>query len=350
MPQEISALQNVETSPQPYKKDTIPSAFLSLQALAAGLCMAFFAYSIPHFDADSNDRSSEVVNSPDIVDKAMALSPGVFALRQHNMDAAVLAAGALIEKKKLDVLANICAGNVYVMANMRDEGLKCLKKSVSLSHRNRYVIENYAEKLAETGKVDEAIEQYRFLESRDRTMMLPHMALARLFMDSERPQEAAEELKVIVNANDKNWEARKMRAICLARAGNAREGLDEYTRATIDEKQSGIPDAIKGVLGQAGAPAMERVMYELQQQINNNPTDYAPKLRMAQLYQFKGDNSDLQQAKGLLLDARQQQPNNVELQRTLALVLKQLGEDNLAQSAFAASVKLETQQEKEQRK
>jgi tetratricopeptide (TPR) repeat protein len=141
--------------------------------------------------------------------------------------------------------------------------------------------------------------------------------------------------------------ARKMRGIALARANQLKQGLDEYVRAISDESRSGVPDAVKSLLGTKGASAIDKVTFELQQTINNHPDEYVPKLRLGQLYQY---TNQLSEAKSQLLDARRLQPNNPEVLRTLAVVQKELGEDNQAMSNFKISVNLETKQEKEKEK
>jgi predicted Zn-dependent protease len=144
--------------------------------------------------------------------------------------------------------------------------------------------------------------------------------------------------------NTNNFAARKLRGIALARSNKLKLGLEEYMHANAQEQQYGPPEALKQMLGTNGQTKVDRVVFELQQQINNKPDEYVPKLRLAQLYTYGGNAKD---AKELLIDARRLAPSNPEVQRTLAVVMKQLGEDNQALSAFAISIKLEEQQEKE---
>jgi predicted Zn-dependent protease len=338
-------LQNVE-QPNPYKKDTVAAAFFSIEAVAAILCMGFFWMSIPRYDTDPSEKAMDAVNGATIIEEAMALKPGQL-VAQGKLDEAVKEAETLIGKSKHKALANICAGNVFCQANLYDDGLKYLKNAVALSHRNRYVIENYAEKLAEAGKTDDAIAQFESLANADKNWVAPHQQLAKLYFDTERPAEAADQLKFVLSLNEHNFNARKQRGIALALSNNMKEGLDEYVRGEQDESRTGIPTAIKSVLGNAGPKAIDRVTYELQQQINNHPDDYLPKLRLAQLYQY---SNDLQNAKDNLLDARRLKPQNAEIQRTLAIVQKQLGEDTQAMNAFALSVKLDQQAQKDKNK
>jgi predicted Zn-dependent protease len=307
--------------------------------------MFLFWMTIASYEADNTDKAFDQSVSSDIIDKANALKPAQLAA-QGKLDEAIKEANAMLLKKKYDTLVNLCAGNVFMAAGLTEDGLKYLKYAVALSHRNRYVLEDYADKLAQVGRTDDAIGQYEALTKLDPTWLKPHTALAQLYMATDRPLDAADQLKFVCNANMKNFAARKLRAIALARGNQVKTGLEEYVLACAEEQQTGVPDALKSLLGTAGIKAADRVAYELQQKVDQNPEEYVPKLRLAQLYAYRNQP---QAAKYLLLDARRQQPNNAEIQRTLAVVLKQLGEDTPAMSAFALSVKLEKQQQEQKR-
>jgi tetratricopeptide (TPR) repeat protein len=323
-------------------------AFVSLEAAACIVCILLFWWTIPKFDSSTSSESSHAAPlGPAIHDESMALLPGRL-LSEGKREEATAAAGDLLQKNKWDVKANICAGNVFVAVGLKDDGLKCLKNAVYLSRRDRFVVEDYAENLADAGRIDEAIAQFEILASTHPEWQQPHLELARLYMSANKPAEAAAQFKAVLANNDKNFPARKLMAICLARASRVKEGLNEYVMANTEEAQSGVPQAIKTILGEKGRDAIDRVSYELQQQVTNKPDEYVPKLRLAQLYQYTGTPENLAQAKDLLMEARSLQPNNAEIHRTLALVLRQMGgNDNQALSEFAQSVKLEAVQEKE---
>lgn len=336
-------MQNAE----PYKRENVLQAFVSLEAVAAICCMAFFAFTIPSFDSDSAstspEKSPQYSPNQDVVKQAEELPPWRLA-EDNQLEAASKAATELVHKKNHDMLANLCAGNVYVIVGAGDEGLKCLKKAVALSHRNKFALENYAQRLAQLNHTEEAIAQYQNVIKVDPAWEQPHLELAKLYFDQDLPAECAAELAAVIQLNDKNFAARKLRGIALARANQLKPGLDEYVMAIEQENQSAMPETVKSLVGPAGAGAVDRVVYELQKEVANRPDEYVPKLRLAQLDAYIGNAKD---AKELLVDARRLAPTNAEVQRTLAVVLKQLGEDGQAISAFALSVKLEMQQEKD---
>lgn len=332
----------------PCKRENVLQAFISVEAVAAICCMAFFAFTIPSFDSESASTSPEKTTpqynpNSDVVKQAEQLPPWRLA-DDNQLEAASKAATDLVHKKSHDMLANLCAGNVYVIVGAGDEGLKCLKKAVALSHRNKFALENYAQRLAQLNHTDDAIIQYQSVIKADPRWEQPHLELAKLYFDQNLPAECAAELAAVTEINDKNFAARKLRGIALARANQLKPGLDEYVLAIEQENQSAMPETVKAMLGTAGVGAVDRVVYELQQQVTNRPDEYVPKLRLAQLDSYIGNPKE---AKELLMDARRLAPNNAEVQRTLAVVLKQLGEENQAISAFGLSVKLEMTAEKD---
>lgn len=337
-------MQNVDTG---YKRESLLGAFVSLELVVAVVCMATFWFTIPSFDAENapatSNSDSGPVNPNEIMAQANCLHPMVLA-NSGNLVEATREAATLVQKKGHDVLVNICAGNVFCMAGAGDDGLKYLKKAVALSRRNKQVVANYAQRLEQFGHTDEAIVQYNAWAKMDPSSDAPHMALAKIYLAQKNPDMAAQELGAVVELNNANFAARKLRGIALARAGKLKPGLEEYMLANAQESQSGPPDVLKQMLGNSGNSAMDRVIYEMQQQVNQHEAEYVPKLRLAQLYIYGGNAKD---AKELLLDARRLAPNNAEVQRTLAVALKQLGEDNQALSAFGLSVKLEEAQERE---
>jgi Tfp pilus assembly protein PilF len=340
--QEKLAVQNTDG----YKREPIVQAFVSLEFIGAIVCMAFFWFTISSFDADTvSDKNESNTANANVMTAVNQLKPMQLA-NAGNLVEAMREVTILVQKKPHDAAANICAGNVYVMSSSVDEGLRYLKKGVALSHRDPDVILNYARKLAQAKRLDEAMAQYDSVTKVDPNAQTARTELAKLYLDNDRPEEAAVQLAAVCDANPNNFAARKLRGIALARSGKVKPGLEEYMLAIAQEGQSGPPEALRSMLGNNGATAMDRVIYELEQQVNNRPTEYVPKLRLAQLYTYGGNPKA---AKELLLEARRIAPSNAEVQRTLAVVMKQLGEDNQAMGAFGLSVKLEEAAEREKR-
>lgn len=341
-------MQNVD----PYKRESIAQSFISVPALAALVCMVCFWQSITPFDAvkrnSSDSKSVDLRDAPDIIERAEAMKPLVL-VRQGNMAKAIDEANLLIKKHgNTDAIAVICAGDTFIAAGLPDDGLKYLKRGLGLAQRNKFAVRHYAQKLTQVGRRDDAIAQYKSLAKLYPGWDVVHLELAQLYMAANLNAEAAEELKAVCDIDGRNFAARKLRGIALAKSQQLKPGLDEYVIATAQENQGGIPDILRPILGEKGngaiQGAIQRGIFELEKQVEGRPDDYLPKLRLAQLYAYSGDSK---KAKELLVEARRTQPNNPELHRTLAVVLKQLGEDNPAMSSFALSVKLEEQQQRQ---
>ncbi len=334
------ALQNITS----YRPESIGRSFLSLEALAAVICMFAFWTTITSFDAEikAGEKGNEhTMDTPEVVQKAESLKPMQLA-RAGQYPEAEAAARELLKKNSHDVVSNLCAGNVFILAGSTEDGLKLIKKAVALAPRNRYVRFAYASKLADMGNYPEAIAQYQILSKAHERWVDPHMQVAQILLKQDKNAEAADEFGTIVTIDSNNSLAYKMHGLCLARAGRGSDGMDEYIRGVTIENQSGLPDALKALVSDWGT--VDRAIYELQQQVNNRPDDYVPKLRLAQLFANIGQGRD---AKDLLLDARREAPSNPEVHRTLAVVLKKLGENNQALSEFMLSVALEKAQQKQ---
>lgn len=331
----------------PYKRESIVQAFVSIEMIVAILCMAFFWFTIVSYDADSvaGNSKADPQGDADVMAKVNSLKPMQLA-NSGQLAEALRESDVLVKKKPNDAAANVCHGNVLIMSNDVENGFRYLKKGIALSHRDPDVVQNYARRLVEAKRMDEAVAQYEALSKMEPRAQGPHTELAQLYLVLDRNDEAAAELATVCDVNPNNFAARMLRGIALARAGKLKPGLEEYMLGVAQQGQSGPPETLRSMLGPngSGAGSMDRVIYELEQQVNNNPTQYVPKLRLAQLYTYGGNPKA---AKELLLDARRLAPQNAEVQRTLAVVMKQLGEDNQAMSAFGLSVKLEQQALKE---
>src|SRR5579883_3481932 len=146
--QENSTLQNIE----PFKREPVLSAFFSVEALAAIVSMILFWMTIGSFEANiSNTQRGDLDNDIDLVEQAKKLAPMQLAM-SGKIDEAVTAASLELNKRKHDPLTLICTGDVFMLAGLKGEGLRYLKKAVALSHRNKFVMLDYAQSLANAGQ------------------------------------------------------------------------------------------------------------------------------------------------------------------------------------------------------
>jgi len=288
-----------------------------------------------------------ILYSPEVLKKADSMEPNrLFAA--GKLDQAMTKAYALAASKPYDVIANMAAGNVLVQSETEDvsqEGYRLLKRSVSLAPRSRYVRSNLAENLAKQKKFDEAIDQYQLIIQGFPRWAKPRLALANIYLTTDRPKQAADELAVAVDLEPNNGATKKLRGIALARAGQIKEGFDEYIMgAALEKIHQGLPEDLKQQLTVHGS-LMKAENYYLQE-LRNRPDDVTMRYMLGRIYLYEERYAE---AKARLLEARKHASSDADIRRNLSIVLKKLGEDSLATNEFMMSVKLEQAAEQEKR-
>lgn len=332
-------MQNTES----FKPLTTAKAIASVEMMAAIVCSTLFWLTVveltddvpPAGAAAQNPQSKRLLDNIDLVSEAGKLPPSLLA-SQNRYEDALEKATLLLKRHPHDVVALICKGNVLVASGNLDDGIKDLKLSTSLAAKNRWVRLNYANKLYQAKKTDEAIKQFQFLIANQPTWVEPRARLASLYLRENNDIEAANALAELLKVDEHNSTARKQRGLALARSGNVAQGLEEYMEGVSEESVGKVPDGLKSMLKDWGQ--VDRVIFELQQQIAARPDDYVPKLRLAQIYTYGNRPKD---AKQLLVEARRHAPTNPEVHRTLAVVMRKLGDTQMAQSEFSLSINLE---------
>jgi predicted Zn-dependent protease len=323
-------------------------SFMSIEAGLALVAMWFFWVSISQpddvltLDKTNVSGQTQIVDSPDVLKLANEMEPNKLAQAGKFKEASE-AAETLLKSKPHNVLYNLCAGNVYLITGASNEGLKLLKRSVALAPYSRFVRLNYAQQLTLQKHYDEAIAQYKLLSRAYPRWSEPYLELANIYLVRNNYVEAAQELQNVLLINPSMSSVRKTRGLTLAKANKTKEGLDEYMMGVTIETQSGLPETLKEIVASCGT--VDRAIYSLQQQADQREDDYVPRLRLAQLYSYLGQSRD---AKTLLLHARRIAPTNPEIHRTLAVVLKKLGDEHQAVSEFMLSMALEKQKEDKQ--
>lgn len=327
---------------QPGDENNIIRAFLSLNAIFAIAATYVFSITVATPDegpvpAGERQRLKEY-DTPRVVAMAEELEPGKLAAKGQLAEA-TMKADKLLAAKPHDILVNLCAGNVYMKSNSPQEGLRLLNRALALSHGNKYIRMNLAEKLRNANMDAEAIKQLKIVSKAEPKWSEPHMMLAQLYERANPPtyQLAADEYKAVTLINSNNVEAKKRRGILIARMGNPTEGLNEYMFGVNMETQSGgLPDVIEEMVKSWGG--VDRTIYQLNTEISANPNEILPKVRLAQIYTYIGQYD---KAKELLEDAKRISQDNAELHRTLSVVLKKLKEDSQADAEFNLSIALE---------
>jgi predicted Zn-dependent protease len=312
-------------------------------AIAACLFFSFTIYQpnklLPELDQANGKKS--FVDTEAILQEAASLEPAKLAA-EGKVDLAITKAHQMANAKPLDVLSNVCAGNVIAQVGDKDQGVRLLKKAAALAPRSRWVRINLADTLAASKRYTEAIDQYKLILQVYPHWARPHLSLANIYWQQDDEKKVAEELGLALESDSGNTDARKMRGFALARAGQSKKGFDEFMIAEAQEHTvSGPPADIKHQIENWKTP--ERAIYELHHQLDQNPDDPMNKLRLARLLIY---TNELAEAKQLLLEARRAAPTNYEIHRNLAYVLQKLGDSNLALHEFIQSVKQQEMAEK----
>lgn len=287
---------------------------------------------------------AEVIYLPEVLNKAEAMEPNRL-FKAGKVDEAFQKAYALADAKPHDVVAIMAAGNVLSQATgkeLSNDGFRLLKRCVALAPRSRYVRINFAEKLASRQRYDEAIGQYEQIIKGFPYWPKPRYALADIYLKTNRPGLAAEQLQAALEMEPNNGSARKLRGIALARAGQFRQGFEEFVMGSALEKiHQGLPPDLKQVQTVHGSLLKAEAYFD--QELRNRPDDVTSKVMLARIYLY---TERYPEAKARLMEARKRAPSDPDIRRSLALVLEKLGEENLALNEFMLSVKLEAAREK----
>ena len=327
-------------------------AILTPELALAALAAVVFSFTITHPEnilpedliPGKSTGQNPVLFSPDVIAEAMELPPGKL-LADGEKESAVKKAYELSDKRPHDVLVAVCAGNVLVEVGQLDRGFRLLKRSVALAPTSRYIRMNLAGHLSDKERYEESLSQYKLVTEAYPHWPKPRLAVAEIYMKTNNPALAAEELKIALDAEPNNFKARRQRGIALGRSGKAARGLEEYFIGDSTELQlQGYPEDVRMMRKNWGT--LDRALFEFQKELEMRPDDPNVKLRLARIYMYSGQPAD---AKKLLMEARKKAPKNFEIHRSLALVLKKLGEESQALSEFILSVKCELDREKQLR-
>lgn len=275
------------------------------------------------------------IDSIELIKKSESYKPAKLAAKGKLIDA-VMAAQTLVEEKPHEAAAYLCAGNIMMKANLKEDGLKHLKTATAMAPRNRFVRLAYARALATTGHTGDAIIQYKQLSARAPNFFEVRMELAQLLMLHNEPGEAVTELKELIKLFPEKSVLHKMCGVALAKSGKAEAGLDEYMAGVEAEGRTGRPEALGSIL--SGFASMDKAKYYLQQRVAEKPDDPLLKLRLAQVYMYLDKYPE---AKNALVQAKEKDPSNPEIHRSLAVLYQKTNERKSAVTEFMQSVSME---------
>jgi len=346
-------------------------------------------------EVDDPKLADMVYCKEQILADVAAMEPSELFAR-GQVDDAIRLARQLYKSKPDDVKALMCFGDIFSQAGEpTEEGFQCLRKAMHLAPHSRYVRLNYARKLAEGERYEEAIAQYEILvQAFPDGWMQPRVELAELYEKNKQSDKAAEQYRALVQDPKyaTNGEMRMKEGIAIADSGDINEGYAEYIRGARMEQAQGFLAAARAAITSSGnAEAAIAKLQESLKMTNDSPgaktdendvslgrageaanaanaqaseqakadetlaatenvaaagaSNASPSVSNSQnsivLAQIFMGQDKLPQAKDVLLQAKQKDDANPELHRSLALVLERQSDADGALAEFKIATDLD---------
>lgn len=331
------------TKPISEVKEEIISGVTTPQTIIALVCLLGFALTLDRpgqhllFAAgtSSNTKHSDLwVNSAQVLTDVEAME-AIKLLNQGNIDDAIGEATKEVNERPTDIRAVICAGNVISQYGDKQKGFQYLKKSVDMAPQSRYVLLNYARRLAEGSRTQEAIDQYQLLCRTFPKQLEPHLELANLYMTTGKPKQAAEQYKLILSGNPSLVLVKKNYGLALAASGNEKEGFQSFVDAcSVDKDEASYASAAKAIL-QANGNSAKRAISDMRIEVATKSKRVAPRITFAQLLLYLGKDKEAKDVagEGLRVDS-----HNPELYMVLAEANLKLDDKDNALRSFKKAV------------
>jgi predicted Zn-dependent protease len=319
----------------------LPVSSILMQGLIFLMAAVFFIVSVKRPDNTSlipsggivkpiNASSDLSVNSRMVLDDVAKMEPSKL-LSEGKIDEAIGEARSELKAHPNDFRTVMCAGNVLSQVGDKDHGFELLKESVNLAPESRYVRLNYASRLTNAGRNDEAIQQYAILcDKFPKEWFEPHFELSRLYMGAGKPNEAIVQQKIVLDDQPDNPLVRQDMALCLVAAGKEDEAFDEFATSakTIKDSKPYAVDA-RNILDKNRNP--RRAIGDMRIEVATHKSDIKPRLEYVELLLYLGQNRDAKQAAS---EALRYFPKNIQLHLFLAEAEVKLGQNQDARQQF----------------
>jgi predicted Zn-dependent protease len=217
------------------------------------------------------DQSESVSIDTKVYDDIDAMEPSVLFYK-GNKDQATAAARALLKADKYNVSNLLCAGDLFCqIPELTDEGFEYLRRAVQLAPRSRWVRLNYARKLAQQKRYEEAIKQYQELSKLfSNGWSMPQVELAQLEMTMKDYEHAHDTLKHVTENEVENTIARKAYGVALSADNMEDDGFHEFTRAVNKDKERGYPNEVSDLVAK-NANSFEKALVAVRKQAAEKP-------------------------------------------------------------------------------
>jgi predicted Zn-dependent protease len=305
------------------------------QAVLAAVCVIAFWLTLVKAGSSGapptggpNDLS---LNSAQVLLDVQNMEPSKLAA-EGNIDDAVSEAGRELNERPNDLRTVMCAGNMLSQYGDKEKGLQLLKKSLDLAPQSRYVRLNCARQLAACNRMEESIAQYLILCRTYPKQYEPHFEIANVYMNSHKPNLAAEQYKIILDGNPGQTLVRKNYGLALSASGSAKEGFDNFIQACgVGKDEASYASVAKTVL-QNNGNSVKKALGDMKIEVATKPKQMGPRITFAQLLLYLGRYDE---AKDVALEAIKLDSSNPELYMVLAEANLKLDEKEEAKKAFS---------------
>jgi tetratricopeptide (TPR) repeat protein len=274
-------------------------------------------------------------------------------------NAALQAARQLLNNNQYDVKTLMCAGNIFSQVpESSNEGFDLLRRSVQLAPQSRWVHLNYARKLAQAKRYEEAIPEYKKLAAlnvpaaptsdpislvwkpavpvaaENDNWTTPRYELAQLYLDLHQFGDAAQTLRDALAVDGKNGAKRKQLGLALAADNKLDEGFKEFEQAVSDLQ--GYPSDVEDVMQKNGDDPT-KALADLRSMIAASPQDSDLKLDEARLLIA---NKKYDEAKTVLEAMLKEDKDDADAHLVLAEVYVDQHNSDLAKTELAEAARL----------
>ena len=325
----------------------LPLGSIIMQTLIFLMVCLFFAVSIKSPENTSliptvgtvkpaNVTTDLSVNSRVVLDDVAKMEPSKL-LEAGKIDEAIGEAHSELKAHPNDFRTVMCAGNILSQVGDKDRGFELLKESVNLAPESRYVRLNYASRLNNAGRKEEAIQQYAILcDKFPKDWFEPHFELSRLYMASDKPNEAIVQQRIVLEDQPDNPIVRQDMALCLAAAGKEYEAFEEFSKAAKTIKDA-KPYAVQARNILEKNRNSRRAIGDMRIEVATHKSEVKPRLEYVELLLYLGQNKDAKQAG---IDALKIFPKNAALHLLTAEAEVKLEQDEDARQQFLQAAQL----------
>ena len=200
---------------------------------------------------------------------------------------------------------------------------------------------NYGSALANAGRKQEAIEQFRIAVGIDPDYVAPHISLAFALIDAEDLPAAIRELREVVRLQPESPKARNDLAVTLRRNGQLDSAIVEYKESLRLDPSSGLTLNNLGFAYLARGDVPEAIE-QFRVAVGLNPDSVGPHLNLALALM---DAEDLPGAIRELREVVRLQPESPKARNDLALTLRRNGQLDSAIVEYKESLRLDPNSE-----